>query len=324
MAVFTSITRAQLESWLANLPVGALQNFRGIAAGIENSNFFVTTDEGHWVLTLFERLYPEQLPFYLELMQHLAARGIPCPNPTPQPDQRLWAMLAERPATLVTRLSGASILEPSPHECAQVGALLARMHQAAADFPHNQANLRGPAWWKATAPRLYSFLDAPRQNLLRDEIAHQEHQARAWAQLPKGPIHADLFRDNVLFNDGKLSGVIDFYFAGVDTWLFDLAVTCNDWCIEANSGALIQDRLNALLLAYHHQRPVTHAEQAAWPDMLRAAALRFWVSRLDDWYCPRPAHELTPKDPAHFQRILEARRVQVPAFNRSLSDAPCR
>jgi homoserine kinase type II len=326
MAVFTPVTRDQLEGWLARYPVGALRDYRGIAEGIENSNFFVDTDAGRWVLTLFERLAPERLPFHLDLMRHLAARGVPCPDPVADRGGALWSALAGRPAALVTRLPGRGVETPTLAHAAPVGDLLARMHVGVRDFAGRQANPRGLDWWLDAAARLVPRLPAGQARLLADELGAQ----RAWAAsdaaraLPSGAVHADLFRDNVLFDGAAIGGVIDFYFAGVDTFVFDLAVTCNDWCIDDATGALDAARLDALVRAYQARRPLTDAERAAWPLAMRAAALRFWLSRLDDWHRPRPAAQLTPKDPGAFERILSARRAGVPPLPRVQGAAACR
>lgn len=314
MAVFTPVDRTALQAWLARLPVGALLHHQGIATGIENTNYFVDTDQGRWVLTLFERTAPDALPFYLDLMHHLAMRGIPCPDPVADAHGQRWAWLADRPAALVTRLPGRSTLQPQAPHCAAVGAVLARMHQAVADFAGRQPNPRGPDWWREAAARVSPQLDAARAALLADELSAQQAQAAQFAALPRGAVHADLFRDNVLFEEHGLGGVIDFGFAGLDSFVFDLAVTVNDWCVDDDSGQLDPVRLKALLAAYAAQRPPTAAERAAWPMALRAAALRFWLSRLDDGFAPRPAAQLTPKDPAVFERILRARRADVPAW----------
>jgi homoserine kinase type II len=326
MAVFTSVTREQLEGWLVRYPVGALRDYRGIAEGIENSNFFVDTERGRWVLTLFERLAPERLPFHLDLMRHLAARDVPCPDPVADRTGALWSELAGRPAALVSRLPGRGVERPALAHAAPVGDLLARMHLAARDFAGRQPNPRGLDWWLDAAARLAPLLDAAQARLLADELDAQ----RAWAAtdaaraLPASAVHADLFRDNVLFDGDAVGGVIDFYFAGVDTWVFDLAVTCNDWCIDEATGALDAARLDALVRAYQARRPLGEAERAAWPLAMRAAALRFWLSRLDDWHRPRPAEQLTPKDPAAFERILSARRAGVPPLPRAEGAAACR
>ena len=314
MAVFTPISGDQLERWLANFDLGRLLAFEGIASGIENTNFFVDTEAGRFVLTLFERLSNEQLPFYLGMMKHLAARGVPCPDPLEDRNGRLLGELNGKPAALVTRLRGTSNMHPEAGHCAQVGTVLARMHGAAADYPGMLPNLRGLDWWRDTTPRVLPFLDAAQSALLRDELEAQEAFAATalHRSLPASAVHADLFRDNVLFDGDRLGGVIDFYFAGRDSWLFDLAVTCNDWCIDDRTGEFAPPRLDAMLSAYRAERSPEEAEHAAWPMMLRASALRFWLSRLFDFHLPRPAEMVTPKDPAHFERILRARRASTP------------
>jgi len=321
MAVFTPVTREELAHWLESYDLGELREFEGIASGIENSNFFVTTSSGRYVLTLFERLGADELPFYLGLMHHLAARGVPCPDPVADRSGALLGRLNDKPAALVTRLSGHACMHPTRAHCMQVGALLATMHQAAGGYDGSLRNLRGLEWWTRTAPLVAPFLDADQSALLRDELAQQQAFAASptYAALPSSVVHADLFRDNVLFDalpDGSplLGGVIDFYFAGVDTWMFDLAVAANDWCIDDATGAFDTARLAALIDAYHRRRPLGQAESVAWPMMLRAGALRFWLSRLHDLYLPRPAEMITPKDPAHFERILRARRAGVPSL----------
>jgi homoserine kinase type II len=316
MAVFTPVSREQLERWLEGFDLGPLLGFEGIASGIENSNFFVDTARGRFVLTLFERLTAAEVPFYVGLMRHLAARGIPCPDPVADRGGALVGALRGRPAALVTRLEGSPDMHPDAARCAEVGALLARMHLAAADYPAGLPNPRGLDWWLAHAPQVAPFLDAGQAALLADELAAQRAFAAGAAgrALPSGPVHADLFRDNVFFGERGLSGVIDFYFAGCDTWLYDLAVVCNDWCIDDASGAFDPARLQALLRAYAALRPPLPAEREAWPTLLRAAALRFWLSRLHDLHLPRPAQMVTPKDPAHFERILRQRRRAAPAL----------
>lgn len=316
MAVFTPIDAGQLQAWLGRLPVGPLQHFEGITAGIENTNYFVDTGSGHFVLTLFERLRTDELRVYLALMRHLANRGIPCPNPVAQADGADYSLLAGRPAALVSRLNGRDITLPDAQQCAQVGQLLARMHTAASDFPTQLENPRGLAWCTDTAAALTAYLKPAQNALLQDELATQQAHARtsSHTSLPRCAVHADLFRDNVLFADGQLSGVIDFYFAGLDTWVFDLAVTCNDWCIDLDSGEFDPIRLASLTNAYQSLRPLQPAEHEAWPLALRRAGLRFWLSRLGDHHLPRPAQVLAPKDPAHFERILMSRRRTTPAL----------
>lgn len=309
MAVFTPVSLADLSIWLHQFPLGRAHAIEGISSGIENSNFFITTDAGEFVLTIFEILTFEQVPFYLHFMNHLAQHGIPVPAPVANNLNQFSTALHGKPAAIVSRLSGQSQLTPSANHCAQVGTMLANMHLAGQDFPLHQDNLRGLSWWIETTPKVWKFLDKDKQQLLSTELQHQQTFAASELakRLPRGPIHADLFRNNVMFLGDSLTGFFDFYFAGWDTLLFDLAVTVNDWCIDLSDGALDNNRVAALLHAYQQVRPLSSEELSAWQTMLRAAALRFWLSRLFDFYQPRDAHSLTPHDPTHFERILRKR-----------------
>lgn len=317
MAVFTEVSVDEARDFVARLGVGEMTAFRGIQAGIENSNFFLDTDRGHWVLTIFERLTFEQLPFYLQLMRHLAQHGIPVPAPQASPSGEILHQLKGKPATLVNKLSGGHQLAPDADHCAQVGAMLARMHLAGQDFALVQPNLRGLAWWTATVPQVVPHLADPQRRLVESELAFQQQLGAtpAYASLPRGAIHADLFRDNVMFEAGergheKLSGFFDFYFAGVDTYLFDIAVCLNDWCIDMDTGAIVDDRAQAFVAAYAVVRPLHSNERRMMPALLRAAAFRFWLSRLWDLHLPRDAAMLSAHDPLHFERILRQRLEQ--------------
>lgn len=309
MAVFTPVSLADLSDWMLQFPLGRAHAIKGISSGIENSNFFITTDSGEFVLTIFEILTFEQLPFYLHLMNHLAQHGVLVPAPVANNSGQLCAPLHGKPAAIVSKLIGSSQMTPAPLHCAEVGAMLAKMHLAGQDFQLHQENLRGLSWWTETAPKVAPFLNKDQQQLLSIELQHQQTFAASalYQQLPRGPIHADLFRNNVMFDKDKLTGFFDFYFAGWDALLFDLAVTVNDWCIDLASGELDHVRVAALLDAYQQIRPLSVEEQSAWQTMLRGAALRFWLSRLFDFYQPRKAHSLTPHDPTHFERILRKR-----------------
>lgn len=315
MAVFTALSDDDVTRLLAHYALGTLHGYEPISAGIENTNYFVTTSGGRWVLTLFERLSFSQLPFYLELMRHLARRGLPVPEPQENNAGSLLSEVRGKPAAVVTRVPGRWIAQPSVAHCAKIGTLLARMHLAAQDFPRFQPNLRGIGWWKSTLPKLDSHIPDHLFTPLAEEVIHQDSFFRSpgFEKLPAGPVHADLFRDNVLW-DGEgdaatVGGVIDFYFAGCTLWLYDIAVTVNDWCVDLDTGAIDAPRARALLNAYHVVRPLLEAEHAAWHTVLRAAALRFWISRLYDFYLPRPASLLTPHDPSRFERML-ARRIE--------------
>ncbi len=314
MAVFTAVSLDDLTQWIKQFPLGQALRLEGISSGIDNSNFFLTTERGEYVLTIFENLRFEQLPFYVQLMRHLAERGIPVPAPVPNQDGELVVALHGKPAIIVSRLSGASQLDPQPVHCAEVGRMLARMHLAAQDFALQQPNLRGLDWVSATAPQVMPYLSEPEATLLRDEVAYQAAFAAGatYGRLARGPVHADLFRNNVMFEGERLTGCFDFYFAGCDTWLFDVAVTVNDWCVDLATGVLDAARVRALQDAYHAVRPFTPEEQAAWQPMLRSGALRFWLSRLYDLHIPRAAELLTPHDPTHFERILRE-RIACPA-----------
>jgi homoserine kinase type II len=312
MAVFTEVTQAQANDLMQALNLGQLTALRGIEGGIENTNYFATTDQGEYVLTLFERLTQAQLPFYLHLMKHLAERGILVPDPAANRDGDILHSVCGKPAAVVNKLAGHSQLQPQAVHCAAVGDMLARMHLAGADYNRSQPNLRGLPWWNETVPVVLPYLTPAQDALIRSELAFQNHTAAssAYAALPRGPVHADLFRDNVMFDGEQLTGFFDFYFAGVDTWLFDLAVCLNDWCIDLATGQHDADRAQAMIAAYQAVRPLHAAERQLLPAMLRAGALRFWVSRLWDFHLPREASMLTPHDPTHFERVLRARVAQ--------------
>lgn len=317
MAVYTEVRFDEADALFRHLGLGALTDLQGIRSGIENTNYYAATARGQWVLTLFERLSAGQLPYYLRLMEHLALQGIPVPAPQPDAEGGLVHRLAGKPTSVVTRLPGSHRLAPDAAHCAQVGAMLARMHLAGSSFALQQPHLRGLSWWLETAPLVLPHLAAEQATLLRDELAFQQHLAASPAgqALPRGPIHADLFRDNVMFDDtagtDRLCGFFDFYFAGTDMLLFDVAVCLNDWCADPASGDLDETRAATFCAAYEHVRPFTAGEVRAMPALLRAAALRFWISRLWDWHLPREAALLQAKDPVQFERVLK-RRIAAP------------
>ncbi len=313
MAVYTEVTADEAQTLAHELQLGDVQSLQGIQGGIENTNYFLTTSQGEYVLTLFERLSHEQLPFYLYLMKHLASQGIPVPDPVANRQGDIVLTLQGKPASVVNRLRGGSELSPGPAHCHTVGATLARMHLAGRGFEREQPNLRGLPWWSETTPVVLPYLNAEQASLLQSELAMQQHVASdsLYAALPRGPIHADLFRDNVMFEGEQLTGFFDFYFAGVDTWLFDLAVCLNDWCIDLDSGVFVPERMRAFLDAYQSVRALEYAERQLLNPLLRAGALRFWISRLWDYHLPREANLLKAHDPSHFERVLR-QRVQAP------------
>lgn len=305
MAVFTPVSPDELRPWMTQFHLGQLEQLQGISSGIENTNYFVDTDQGHYVLTLFEKLSAQELPFYLGLMGHLAKAGLPCPLPASNEAGDLFAELKGKPASMVSRLAGKSVMNPTADHCHAMGAMTARLHLAAEDYPPAQENPRGPKWWVRVAPQVMPFLPTDEQIMLKDELEVQfSHRLEP---LPRGVVHADLFRDNVLFDGDQIGGVIDFYFAGADAWLFDLAVVVNDWCINADAR-IDTERQVALMSAYQSVRALSDAERQAWPIVLRAAALRFWLSRLFDLHLPRPGEIIHPHDPTRFRDILRHHR----------------
>jgi len=302
MAVFTRVTEAELSAWLGNYSLGQLIELQGIASGIENTNYFVTTSNGRFVLTLFEILTASELPFYLNLMAHLARHGIPCPSPVADRHNNFLGEINGKPACIVSRLPGKSLTRPGTVHCAAVGAMLGQLHGAAQSFAESMPNARAASWRARTAQQVQPFLSPQDAALLNSEVAF--HACNTLAALPQGVIHADLFRDNVLFDDTRVGGLIDFYFACNDSLLYDVAITVNDWCMGAD-GMLDKARTQAFLRAYHEVRPFHANEQAAWPIALRAAALRFWLSRLYDLHLPRDGELINAHDPEQFKHILQ-------------------
>lgn len=314
MSVYTPVAPEELEGWLARYAVGELVLLAPIAAGIENTNYFVTTTKGRYVLTLYERLPAGELPFYLNLMAHLARAGVECPVPEPDRTGALFGMLNGKPASLVSRVDGAPVQAPTAVHCAAVGAALGRLHAASAGYRARLANRRGPAWWRQAARAVRPFLDQGQNELLAAELRFLTGFGKV--RMPRGAIHGDLFCDNVLFVDDRVSGIIDFGFAATDFLAYDLAITVNDWCIVrdgADSGALVPPLVAALIGGYDAVRPLTADERTQWPALQRAAALRFWLSRLYDLHLPRPGELVHAHDPAHFERILRD-RASHPAF----------
>ncbi len=299
MGVFTPVAEATLRELLACYDLGTLREFHGIADGVENTNYLVRTDRHELVLTLFEQLTASQLPPIFRLLRQLAAAGLTVPQPLPDRSGRLLHTLHERPAQLALRLPGRSVAAPGIAECAAVGRALGRMHLAAQAL-RLPANHRGPNWWRRAAAALTACLSPTEQVLLRSELEYQRcfHSAT----LPRGPIHGDLFRDNVLFDGAVIGGLLDFFAAADDVLLFDVAIAVNDWCSRA--GRLLPRHTEALLSAYHAVRPFTGEEGRLWPVLLRAAALRFWLSRLQDG--------AAGKDPAEFERLLRRHRADAP------------
>lgn len=329
MAVYTEVSADEADALLRQLKLGTLKTLQACSGGIENTNYFLTAisngETRDYVLTLFERLTFQQLPFYLHLMKHLAQRGIPVPEPNANEQGDLVFEVKGKPAAVVNKLRGKSELAPTPAHCALVGSTLARMHLAGRDFSLTQPNLRGLAWWNQTAPVVLPYLSVSQAALLQSELAYQNHIAASssYSALPRGPIHADLFRDNVMFEnlngELRLSGFFDFYFAGVDSWLFDMAVCLNDWCVNLATSTHNLDRFQSLLRAYDAVRPLQAPERLLLPAMLRGAALRFWISRLWDYHLPRVASVLKAHDPNHFEQVLRERVMHPVHLNAKAS-----
>jgi len=324
MAVYTEVTFEEAAGLVDSVGLGALQSLAPCKGGIENTNYFADTSAGRYVVTVFERLSADELPFYLQLMKHHADHALPVPCPHADATGSLVLRLAGKPAAVVDRLPGEHHLAPDSDDCASVGRVLARLHASARDFAPAQPNLRGLAWWIETVPVVVPHLGSAQAALMEDELAYQRHLAvsPAYATLPRAAIHGDLFRDNVMFTERTLAGVFDFYFAGIDTLLFDIAVALNDWCIDLASGRLDEDRASALVAAYESERPLETAEVRLMPALMRAAAFRFWLSRSWDQHLPRDAVVLTAHDPDHFERVLVQRRDAPWHPARSMRSSP--
>ena len=312
MSVYTVVDQQELETFLGHYALGKLLDHQGISAGIENTNYFVTTSKQRLVLTLFEQHSKEELGYFLDLMAYLAEHQIPSAHPLADSNGNYLRELKDKPAALVMRLHGAGIEQPNQAQCQAIGQALAQLHLAGKDFPGQRPNDRGPRWWHQTRNKLIEHLSNSDQQMLDEELSYQD--SFRLAELPRGVIHADLFRDNALFDGDNLTGIIDFYYACNDVWLYDVAVTLNDWCSQPD-GQLDETKALALLHAYHQVRPFTQAESAAWPVMLRAAALRFWLSRLHDLHYPREGELTHTKDPNVFRTILQQRKQHATSLH---------
>ncbi len=309
MSVYTRVSATDLQELLSHYAIGELEQYKGIAAGITNTNYFVDTTLGRWVLTLFEHMPTDALPFFMQVMDHLAAHGVPSAHPVARDDGGFLSQVQNRPAALVYRLRGASVERPDVRQCRSLGGVVAEMHRAVQSLDVRQNNSRDLDWIRAARNGVAARLPADTRELLDDEIAYQSRCAKdsVYDTLPKAVIHADLFRDNVLFEQERVAGVIDFYYACHDCLLFDLAVICNDWCFD-DQVEFMPDHWHAFIDAYARRRPLTDAEHAAWPSMLRATALRFWASRLQDYHFPMDGDVTHVHDPGPFERLLRRHR----------------
>lgn len=305
MAVYTEVSFEDLEDFLIRYDIGTAQSFKGIAEGVENSNYYLQTTKGAYILTLYEkRVNTEDLPYFLDLLKHLAGHGVSCPQPIADRHGILLADLNGRKAALVTFLTGLSVRKPEVGHCASAGAALARLHKAGISYGMRRPNGLGPAGWTPLAGQ-----SIPRADEVQEGLASLIREALdsiipAWPKaLPSGVIHADLFPDNVLIMDGEVSGLIDFYFACNDFLAYDLAIMLNAWCFEPD-GAFNITKGQALLGAYRTLRPLSEAEVDALPLLARGAALRFLLTRLYDWLNRDPNALVRPKDPRDYSRRL--------------------
>lgn len=313
MSVYTTVSHAELQAYLENYDLGALVSHKGISAGIENTNYFVTTEKTDdveagaspqaekWVLTLFEKHSKEELLFFMKLMMHLDANGVATAKPLVQKNGNVLGTLNGKPALLVTCLAGKTLdgQQPSVKQCAEIGKALAEFHVMSASFDGVRTNERGEAWRYETGNRMLPFLHGDDGRLLQQELNDQQafQAMTAWKALPCGTIHADLFRDNAMFEGEQLSGIIDWYYAATDRLLFDLATVTNDWCFTADNRHIDTEKLQAFLAAYHQVKPLSDNDLTCWQGMLRASALRFWLSRLCDYHSPREGELTKIKDP---------------------------
>jgi homoserine kinase type II len=309
MAVYTDVAFDDLATVLAGYDIGTALGFKGIAEGVENSNFLLKTDRGAFILTLYEkRVSANDLPFFLGLLEHLASRGVLCPVPVRNRSGEAWTIVNGRPAAILTWLDGLSLRYPHADHCAEAGAALAKLHEAGRGFGLRRANSLGPDGWTKLANATLARADSVQEGLPALIESSLSDLRRAWPRgLPSGIVHADLFPDNVLFTDAKVSGLIDFYFACDDAYAYDLAVMLNAWCFEAD-GSFSADKGRALVGAYCAHRPLDSAEIASLPVLAQGAALRFLLTRLYDWLSPDPSALVRPKDPREFAERLSFHR----------------
>jgi homoserine kinase type II len=305
MAVYTEVTDDEVEAFLAQYDLGEVMSLKGIAEGVENSNYLLVTDQGQYILTLYEkRVREEDLPFFLGLMQHLAARGIACPQPIPGRDGVALRRLSGRPAVIVSFLAGMWPRRIAPRHCAELGAALARMHLAGRDFELSRANGLGLEAWRPLFDQCAGRAHEVQAGLAEELAAELDHLEAHWPdRLPEGVIHADLFPDNVFFHHQTLTGLIDFYFACNDRFAYDLAICLNAWCFEPD-GAFNVTKARLMLQNYRTVRPFSEAELAALPILARGSAMRFLLTRLYDLLNHPPGAFVQPKDPLEYLKKL--------------------
>jgi len=307
VSVFTRITRPQLDQFFSAYSLGEVVSFEGITDGIDNTNYSVATTQGRFILTLFESLAADELAHFLRLLLHLGKNSLPCPCPQRDRQGNPLRQFNGKPAAVFRLLPGSSTASPSILQCQEIGLQLASLHRCTQDYVFPVKSGNDISWCKTVLNRISVYLSAADRGLIDDELAFQTENSRV--NLPRGVIHADLFRDNVLFADDRLSGLLDFYSACTDTLLLDVAIAANDWCCD--NGTVNNEKFAALLAAYETLRPLEPLEKQHWPILLRAAALRFWLSRLEHQCYPRPGEITQQKDPLVFRRILLQHRQQT-------------
>jgi homoserine kinase type II len=314
MAVYTEVTDEELTAFVAEYEIGEPLSCKGIAEGIENSNYLLTAEGGTYILTLYEkRVQRADLPFFLGLMEHLGARGVPCPTPLKGRDGQMLRNLCGRPAAVITFLDGMWPRRVTPEHCARLGEAMAHMHLAGLDFHLGRANTLSVDGWRPLLDASAARAEEVRPGLAEDLEAELDDLERHWpAGLPSGVIHADLFPDNVFFRADHLSGIIDFYFACSDFFAYDLAICLNAWCFETD-GSFNITKARRMLTAYRHVRDFSADELDALPLLARGSAMRFVLTRLYDWLNTPPGALVTPKDPLEYMKKLEFHRgVQGP------------
>jgi homoserine kinase type II len=311
--VYTDISEQDLEGFLADFDLGAPLVFKGIAEGVENSNFLLETERGRFILTIYERrVRPEDLPFFLDLMGWLAAHGYPSAAPLADRRGQTLKTLKAKPAALVAFLPGLSANRPSLAQCREAGEGLAWLHLAAEGFPGRRVNDLGQAAWAALVAPHLEAAEALQPGLAAATLADLAAIDAGWPRgLPQGVVHADYFPDNVFFAAGRFAGAIDFYFAAWDAMAYDLGVALNAWCFEPD-GAFSAAKAAALLAGYERRRSLTSAEREALPILARGAAMRFFITRLADWGAAPPGSLVRPKDPMEYARKLAFHRQGPP------------
>ncbi|MDK4680650.1 homoserine kinase [Kingella negevensis] len=310
MSVYTSVSDEEMRQLLTEYNIGEFKSLQGIAQGITNSNYFLHTSENSYVLTVFETLRADELPFFMELTQHLSANGVACPAPIAKKNGDLTATLANKPACIVSKLTGCDTAFATEEQCFSTGAMLAKMHLASKSFTQTMLNPRHAAWWTESSEKLLPFLDTEDAALLTNEIAFLAQHPDS--HLPSGIIHADLFKDNVLLNQNQVSGFIDFYYACNGSFVYDLAIAINDWARNADNH-IVPTLRDAFMRGYQSVRTLEAAEKEYLPVAYRAGCVRFWVSRLLDYHFPAEGEMTFIKDPNVFRNLLNYYRQQFQA-----------